>query len=67
LNDLGVEFAVPRKLRTDTTMTTASYPSSTPRWDRKRGHQIRPASPAGIVHIRYAPAKTMRRPPHRGN
>lgn len=53
--DLGEEFTIPRKLRTDTIMTTASYPSRLPMWDRKRKGSDRTGLLAGIVRASTIP------------
>jgi hypothetical protein len=42
-NDLGEEFTILRKVRTDTIMIAASYPSRLPMWDQKRKAAIGPA------------------------
>jgi hypothetical protein len=53
--DLGEEFTIPRKLRTDTIMATASYPSRLPMWDRKRKGSDRTGLLAGIVRASTTP------------
>jgi len=41
--DLGEESTGPRKVWTDTIITTASYPSRRSTWDRRRVNRTRPA------------------------
>lgn len=53
--DLCEEFTIPRKLRTDTIMATASYPSRLPMWDRKRKGSDRTGLLAGIVRASTTP------------
>lgn len=55
-NDLGEEFTILRKVRTDTIMIAASYPSRLPMWDQKRKAAIGPACLAGIVRAFTTPA-----------
>lgn len=58
-NDLGEEFAVPRKVRTDTIMTTVSYPSSTQREIESADlRSVRLGQPGSRAHPPSPPRKS---------
>jgi hypothetical protein len=64
-NELGEESAIPRKVRTDTIITTASYPSRRPTLSTAR--QQNAAGLIGRDRAQSYSSKRMGRPPQRGN